>query len=100
MTSNKSLTAWFASVWERVVFWLAMAFLDDFKNEFVPRSPVSPFGFELDNIVEDHGVSLQNVDGAAFQRNRLSQHCRDTIDARALSFCGILPLQLTCRLSS
>ena len=31
--------------------------------------------------------------GAAFQRNRLSQHCTDTIDAR-LSFCGISPLQL------
>ena len=37
--------------------------------------------------------------GAAFQRNRLSQHCRDTTDASALSFCGILPLQLTCRLT-
>ena len=33
--------------------------------------------------------------GAAFQGKRLSQHCRDAIDASAFSFCGILPLQLT-----
>ena len=31
---------------------------------------------------------------AAFQRNRLSQRCRGTIDASPLFFCGILP---TCR---
>ena len=35
----------------------------------------------------------------AFQRNRLSQQCRETIYASALSFCGILPLQPTCRLT-
>ena len=36
--------------------------------------------------------------GAASQRNPLSQQCRGTIDASAFSFCGILQLQLTCRL--
>ena len=45
-----------------VCFLLAMAFPDDFANGFVPRSPVSPFGLELENIHEDHGVSWQVVD--------------------------------------
>ena len=85
-----------------------MAFAGDFANGLVPRSFVSPFGLEFEHILEDHGVSSQAVDemlasevdttSAAFQRNRLSQHYRGTGDASALSFCGILPLRLTCRL--
>ena len=43
-------------------FWLAMAFPDDFANEFASRSPVLPFGLELENILEDHGVSWQTID--------------------------------------
>ena len=39
-----------------------MAFLDDFANEFVPRSSVSPLGLELENILEVHGVSWQITD--------------------------------------
>ena len=45
----------FVSGWR----WL---FRGDFANEFVPRSPVSPFDLELENILEDHGVSWQTVD--------------------------------------
>ena len=46
----------------RVCFWLAMVFLGDFANEFVPSCPVSHFDFALENILEDHGVSWQIVD--------------------------------------
>ena len=45
-----------------VCIWPAMAFSGDFAGEFVPRSPVSPFCLELENIFEDHGVSWQNID--------------------------------------
>ena len=45
-----------------VCFWLAVAFSDDFANGFVPRSPVLPFGLELENIFEDHGVFWQVID--------------------------------------
>ena len=38
------------------------AFPSDFANGFVPRSFVSPFGLELENILEDHGVSSQTID--------------------------------------
>ena len=40
---------------------LATAFPDDFANGFVPRSPMSPFGLELENILEDHAVSSQVI---------------------------------------
>ena len=39
-----------------------MAFPDDFTIEFVPRSPVSPFGLELENSLDDQGVSWQIID--------------------------------------
>ena len=32
------------------------------QTGFVPRSPVSSFGLELENILEDHGVSSQAID--------------------------------------
>ena len=57
--SNRSVpsshSGWFVSG-------LAMAFPHDFANRFVPRSFVSPFGLELENILGDHGVSLQASD--------------------------------------
>ena len=69
---------------------------------------LSQFDLELENTLEDHEVSLQitgdmlavelETIGAASQRNRVQQ-CRGTIGASALSFCGILPLQLNCRLT-
>ena len=39
-----------------------MAFPHDFTNEFVPRTFVSPFGLELEKILEDHVVSRQIFD--------------------------------------
>ena len=76
-----------------------MGFPDDVANEFVPRSPVSPFGLELENILEDHGVSWQSVDEMLALEVETSQHCTGTTDAR-LSFCGISPLQLAASLFS
>ena len=71
---------------------------------------MSPFGLELENILEDTGCPGRLLTkclhwrwrpiGAALQRNRLSQHCRERVDASALFFfCGILSLQLTTRLT-
>ena len=42
-----------------------MAFPDDFANEFVPRSPVSPFGLELENIREDRNACIGGGDLSA-----------------------------------
>ena len=82
---------------ELVCVQLSMAFPDDFRDEFVPRSPVSPFGLELENIIEDHGGVLGRFltkclhwrwrpIGAAFQRNWLTQHSGDRKNESALSF--------------
>ena len=45
-----------------VCFQLAMAFPDDLTNGFVPRSLVPPFGVDVENIFEHHGVSSQVID--------------------------------------
>ena len=49
--SFESLTAWFSSN-RGGLFLAGDGFMDDFANESVPRSPVSPFNPELENILE------------------------------------------------
>ena len=91
-----------------VCFWLVMAFPEDFTQEFVPRSPVSPFDLEHENILEDHGVSWQIGEMLALE---VETHRRcfpvqpalpasQRYNRRKRAFLlGILPLQLTCRLT-
>ena len=83
----------------------AMALPRDHVDQLL-RCPVSPDDLQLENILDDNGVSGQLVDGwhwsgipfgAVSRRSRLPQRCRGSTDASALSFSVIFPQQLTCR---
>ena len=58
LCSHQVSDRWVPSV---VFFWVAMVFPRDFANEPVSRSPVSPFDFELENILEEHEVPWQVI---------------------------------------